>query len=96
MGVDHEGGDAKGCDGEPKVDEMGDPDGHRHVEEDQQIPEAHVDTGASETGVKDAEGYTRRRETTASGNVSGASEGQIAEDGVGVDLGREDFEDGGE
>lgn len=93
MGVEHERRDTKRKDGQPEVDQVGSPYGDGRVEQEEQITHAHVDTRPSESGVKDREGYTRCRETTAGGDVASTTIAQIVQDGLGVDLGGEDFED---
>ena len=95
MRVEHERCDAQGEDGEPEVQEVGRPDSHGGVEQQQEVTHTHVDAGSGETGVEDGERDTRRRETTTCRDVSSTTEGEIVEDRVAVDLGGEDLEDRG-
>ena len=94
MRIEQERRDAKRKNGEPEVDQMGNPNGQRDIEQDEEVSEAHVDAGSSKAGVENAEIDASRSETTTSGDISGTTKGQIAEDRVGVDLGGENFEDG--
>ena len=93
MRVEEEGRDAQGQHREPEVDEVGRPDGHGGIEEHQDVTHAHVDTGAGEPRVEDGEGHARRRETTSGSDVPSASERQVAENRLRVNLSGEDFED---
>ena len=95
MRVEHEGCDAKGQHREPEVKQVGRPDGHGGIEEQEEVPHAHVNARTGETGVENRKRDTRRCETTTCSDVPGTTERQIAQDGLRVDLSREDFEDGG-
>jgi hypothetical protein len=79
---------------EPKVDEVRYPDRYRGVEQDEEVTHAHVDRWPCKAGVKYAEGYPCRGEPSARSDVSCASECEIAQDGIGIYLGRENFEYG--
>ena len=93
MRVEEEGCDTESGDRYPEVDEVWDPDGHGDVEEHDQHSHAHVDTRPCESGVEDTEGQTSGCETSTSGDIASTTEGQVGQDGVGVDLRGEDFED---
>jgi hypothetical protein len=71
----------------PEIDQVRDPDRYRRVEQEEKVTHAHVDTWSSEAGVQDAEGYSSRGEPSTGSDVSCASECEIAQDGIGVDLG---------
>ena len=75
---------------------MRNPDGQTSVQEYQQITHTHVDAWSSETRVEDCERNPGCRETTAGSDVTGTTERQVVKERLGVDLGREHFEDGGE
>lgn len=92
MWVEEEGGNAKRHNREPEVEKVGDPNGHRHIEEDEEIAEAHVDAGTSEARIEDAEGNARCRKAASSSDVTSTTERQIAEDRIRIDLGGEDLE----
>ena len=92
MGVEQERRDAQRQDGRPEVDQVGNPDRHGGIQQQEQVSHAHVDTRTGETGVKDAEGDAGSGKSTTGSNVSGTTKGQIVENRVGVDLSREDFE----
>ena len=80
----------------PEVDQIRRPERQRHVEQHQQRPHPEVYAWTGEAGKQDAERYSGRRESTASGNVSGASKRQVVQDGVRVYLRREHLEHGRE
>ena len=67
---------------------------HRHggIEQEEEIPHPHIYARTSKSGIEDAEGDSTSGETTTGCDVSGTTECQIAQNGVGVNLGREDFE----
>ena len=67
---------------------------HRHggIEQEEEIPHSHIYARTSKSGIEDAEGDSTSGETTTGCDVSGTTECQIAQNGVGVNLGREDFE----
>jgi hypothetical protein len=94
MRVEQEWSDAEGQDGEPEIDEVGDPNRHGSIEKKQKVSHAHVDARPSKSGVQDTERNATRCKSTSGCDVPGTTECQIAEDGVGVDLGRENLEDG--
>lgn len=96
MRVEEERRQAKSERRHPEVDHMRDPQRYRHIQQHHQRPHTQVDTRAREAREKGAEVCARRRETTASRNVPSTTVVQITEDGVAVDLGGEDLEDGRE
>ena len=55
MGIEQEGRNAERQDGKPEIYQMGNPYGHGGVQQDEQVPHAHVDTWASEPRVKNTE-----------------------------------------
>ena len=79
----------------PEVDHMRDPQRDRHIQQHHQCPHAQIDTRARETGKQQTEVRARRCKATTSSNVSSTTVVQVAEDGVAVDLRREDLKDGG-
>ena len=95
MGVEHEWRDAQREDGSPEVDQMGHPKRHCGVKQQQQVPHAHVDTRTSEPRVQNAEVDASGGKAATSSDVTSAAERQIAQDGLGVYLRGEHFEDGG-
>jgi hypothetical protein len=94
MRVEQERGYAEGQDGQPEVDEVGNPNGKGSIEEEQEISHSHVDGWACETRVKDAKANASGSESTSGGNVSSATKCQIAQNGLRIDLGGEHFKDG--
>ena len=94
MRIEHEWRDAEGEDGEPEVDQVWDPDGHRRVQQEQQVTHAHVDTRRRETRVEDVERYPTRRETTTCSDVARTTEAHVVQERLRVDLGGEHFENG--
>lgn len=92
MRVEEEGGNAEGKDGEPEVDEVRNPDGHGGIEEEEEVPHAHVDTGAGEPRVQNGKVDASCGKATACCNVASSTERHIAEYSLGVDLGGEDLE----
>lgn len=77
MRIEHERRHAKRQDREPEVDQMGNPYGHGGVEQEQNIPHAHVDTRTSKSGIEDAERYPGSRETSSCRNITSTTKGQI-------------------
>ena len=73
---------------------MRDPHGHGGIEQDEKIPHAHVYTGTRKSRIEDAEGDSSSGKSTTGCDVSSATECQIAQNRVGVNLGRKDFEHG--
>jgi len=59
-----------------------DPYRHGGVEQDEEVAHTHIDTRASKAGIEDAEGDASCGETSTSGDISSATKGQIAQDGV--------------
>ena len=94
MRVEDEGCNAKRHDGEPEVDEERSPNSHCGVKEDEDKPHAHIDARTGEARIKNGERHASGGESTTSGDVSSSTEGQIALDGLRIDLGGEDFKNG--
>lgn len=92
MRIEHERRDAERKYGEPEIDEMGYPDRYRRVKQDKEVTHAHVDGWSCEAGIEDAEGYACCGKTSTGSDISCASESEIAQNGIGVNLGRENFE----
>lgn len=64
MGVEEEGRDAETDDGDPEVDDVGNPDAHGDVEQQHQRPHTEVDRRSSETRAKSQISAMQRRLTT--------------------------------
>lgn len=96
MRVIQERRDTKRQNRNPEINQIPRPERQRHIEQHQQRPHPEVDARSRETRIEDGERDPGRRESTAGGDVSSPAEGQVVQDGVRVDLGGEDFEDGGE
>ena len=90
--VENEWRHAEGDDVEPEVDQMRHPEGEGDIEQEDEGAHAEVDGWPGEPRVEDGEGQTRRSETTTSCNVTRTTVGQVAENGLRVDLGGEDLE----
>lgn len=73
---------------------MGNPDRHGGVKQQKQIPHTHVYARTSETRIENAEGDAGCGKSTTGSNISSTTKCQVAQDGVGIDLGGEDFEHG--
>jgi hypothetical protein len=73
---------------------MRNPYRHGGIEQDEKIPHAHVYTRTSKSRIEDAEGDSSSSESTTGCDVSGTTKRQIAQNRVGVNLGRKDFEHG--
>lgn len=69
------------------------PDCDGRKEQHHQRTSTEVDRRSGETGIEDTEWDTGGSETTTGTDVSSATECQIVENGVGVDLTDEDFEE---
>jgi len=95
MRVEQEWRDAEGSYGEPEVYQVGSPDCHRDIEEHDQGSHAQVYTRARESRKQYAERYACGSEPTSCCNIPSASECQIAQDGMRVNLCRKDFKDRG-
>jgi hypothetical protein len=54
MGIEEEWGNTKTKDGDPEVDDMGDPDGHGDVEQEDQCSHTEVDRRAGESGAEES------------------------------------------
>lgn len=93
MRIEHEWRDDKGQDREPEVDQMRNPDRHGGIEQEEKVAHAHIDTRSGKSGIKDGERHASSRKSTPSGDISCPTEGQIAQNGLGVDLSREHLED---
>lgn len=93
MRVEQEWRNDKGHDGEPEVDHIPGPDGQCREEQDDDRSDTQIDGGSCESGVEDAEGDSSRCKSSTGGDVSSTTKVQVAQNGVSVDLGREDFED---
>ena len=89
MWVEQEWSDTKGENRYPKVDQVRRPEREGDIEEHQQRAHAEVDARTGEAREKDAERDPGRRKATAGSDVSRATEGQVVQDRVGVDLGGE-------
>ena len=94
MRVEQERRDAHREDGYPEVRDPSRPDRQRHVEQHDERAHAEVDTRACETREQDAEADATGGEPTTGSDVTRTTEGQVAEYGVRLDLGGENFEDG--
>lgn len=94
MRIEHERRYTKRKYGEPEIDEMRYPDCYRSVKQDEEVTHAHVDGWSREAGVENAKGYSCCGETSTGSDISRASEGEIAQDGIGINLSRENFEYG--
>ena len=77
----------------PKVNQIRRPQRQRHIKQHDQRPHPQVYARASKPRKQDAKVDPSSRESTSSGDVPGASERQVAEDRVRVNLGREYFKD---
>ena len=73
---------------------MRNPYRHGDVEQDEEIPHAHVYARTSKSRIEDAEGDSSSGKSTTGCDVSGTTERQIAQNRVRVNLGRKDFEHG--
>jgi hypothetical protein len=49
--IENEGSDAERQNGEPEVNQIWDIDRHCSIEEKEEVPHAHIDTGTSKAGV---------------------------------------------
>ena len=94
MRVEQERRHAERKDRHPEVRHPAGPDCQCHVEQHNQRAHAQVDARARETRVQDRERDARRREATASSDVPRTTEGQVRDDRVRRDLGREHLESG--
>lgn len=92
MWVEQERSDTKRENRDPKVDQVRRPEREGHVKEHQQRAHAEVDTRTSEAREEDAERDPGRRKATASSDVPRATEGQVVQDRMRVDLGCEHLE----
>lgn len=95
MRIEPEWCNAKRQDGHPEVQQIRRPQRQRHIEQHDKRPDTQIDRRPCETREKCAKVIAGRRESTTGGDVSSASKSEIAEDRVCVNLGREDFENGG-
>ena len=93
MRIEQERSDTQGQDGEPEINEIRRPHCHRDIEQANQRSHAQVNAGSSKTGKQDAEGDTSSREASSCSNVSRSTKRQVADNGMSVDLRREDLED---
>ena len=96
MGIEHERCKTQRKDGNPEVNKEGCPNRQGRIEQHNQRPHAQVYAWTCKAGKEDAEGYPTRGESTSCGDVTSSSEVQVAQNRVGVDLSREDFEHRGE
>jgi hypothetical protein len=93
MWIEHKWGETQRENGDPKVDEERCPQRTCYVKEHDQSPHTNVDAGPGEPRQESAEADTSSREATAGRDVSSTSKGQVAQDGVSVNLGGENFKD---
>jgi len=91
--VEPEGCNREGKNGYPEIDQVRGPECQCHVEEHDECPHAQVNTWTSKTGEEDVEVDTGCCKSTACRNVTRASECEISEDWMSVDLHRKHFED---
>lgn len=90
MRVEEEWSDTKTDDGDPEVDQMGDPDAHGDIQQKDERPHTEVDRGAREPGaafmsektgcmllyaLQDAKRDTRRSETSTRRNIPCTAKG---------------------
>jgi hypothetical protein len=81
---------------DPKIDHMRNPQRDRHIQQHNQRAHAQVDARTRKAREERAKVRARRREPTAGRDVPRTAVVEIADDGVALDLGGEDLEDGGE
>lgn len=93
MGIEQEWRNAQCEDGYPEVDDPWYPYRQRHIQQEDQSPHPEVYAGSGEPRVKNTKGNPSCCETTTSGNVPGTTKGQVAKNGVGVDLGGENLKE---
>lgn len=93
MRIKPEGRDAKRHGGDPKIDQVWRPQGQRDIKQHDQRPHSQIYARTRKAREKDAEVNSCCCKTTTGCNVSSATEGQVTQDGVGINLRREDFED---
>jgi hypothetical protein len=96
MGVEQERRDAKSESGDPEIDKPVHPEGRGDVEHHEGETHAEVDRRAGESRVEDREVDSGGGKTSTGSDVPSASERQVGQDRIGVDLRREDLENGRE
>lgn len=94
MRVKQERCDAKRKNRNSEVDQARRPERQRHVEQHEQGANAQVVAGAGETRKRMLRQILVVAKPRPVAMYPGASEGEIAEDGMGIDRGREDVEHG--
>ncbi len=93
MRVEQERGYTQCQNRDPEIDNFGDPNCQRDVEQHDERSHSEVDAGTCKPRVQNTEVDATRGETTSRGNVSGTTKCEIADDRVTVNLGGEHFED---
>ena len=93
MGIEEEGSNAQGQNGNPEVDEMGNPNGEGDVQQHDQGSHSEINAGPGESRIENAKRDTRGGESSTSRNITGSTECQVGEDGVCVNLSGEYFKD---
>lgn len=93
MRIEQERCNAQREDGYPEINEVGCPERQGHIKKHDQCPHPQIDAGPSEPRKERAEVNSGSCETTTSCDISSTTEGQIAKDGMGIDLRSEDLED---
>jgi hypothetical protein len=70
-----------------------DPDGHGDIEQHNESAHSHINAGTGEPRIQNREGEACGGKSSARSDVAGSAKRQVGENGVGVDLSGEDFED---